>query len=189
MSGGSFEREGPRDVQCSNCGLFFDTAGVVSHETTCDYPEEREPLVEIERSRDAVAIRPRQVDRPGIDDADEHQEADEIEIEIEADIDVDEEFPRAAVDEFDQPSDPRAATDGGVSPLPVPDNAVDVDDAGEHQEAGDDVECPECGSPHVYPVDDLPGWVLKAVPDLTEYDMVCDAETSLRHGHVEVFEA
>ncbi len=48
MSGGSREPEDVKDVQCTNCGLYFSSKGIHSHRDSCDHPEWAEPLVPLE---------------------------------------------------------------------------------------------------------------------------------------------
>ncbi|SFH07536.1 hypothetical protein SAMN04488063_0100 [Halopelagius inordinatus] len=181
MSGGSFERESPRDCQCPNCGLWYDSAGVVSHNNNCQFPEDRDPMVALEDARDAPDL------------ADLADQDDDVDDERNPTEDVDELVDEAVGGlDSDPPAPSTARADGGIADLPTPD-AVDGDDAGDDQDEQHDVdddpvpECPECGSHRVYEVDDLPDWVVAAVPDLEAFDWVCDDETSLRQGNVEVF--
>jgi hypothetical protein len=179
VSGGSFERESARDAQCSNCGRWYDSAGIKSHERNCEHPDDVDPIVPVEDAGDAPDF-------------------DELREEIGTDVDEpedDRDGPDApdpiGADPSPPESTPSAKTDGGaIRELPTPDES-DVDQGrGDDVEETDDVgppQCPKCGSTRVYPVDDLPDFVTRAKPEIDQFEWVCDDETTLRHGQIEVF--
>lgn len=169
MSNGSDQSEGPNDQQCQHCGLWFHSAGLLPHETNCDYAGSPHRLHEL---TDPYAIR----------------RADDVDVEATVDGEGDPIGERTdadpALDPAPEPApdpDPEATTavtDGG-DPEPVPndwgradpeptDDDLDADPVDE-----DDDGCPECGSTVSIPISELADDLLDAAPELREYDELC----------------
>lgn len=174
MSDGSDQSEGPNDQQCRHCGLWFHSAGLLPHETNCDFAGSPHRLHDL---TDPYAIR----------------RADDVDIEATVDGDSDPTEGESgaitadpglepAPDPAGEPAPEATATvtDGG-EPEPVPDDweaaepeATDEPvDADPVDEPADRDSCPTCGSTVSIPVDELPDKVLEAVPDLAEFDELC----------------
>jgi len=195
MAGGSQEMEHDDDQQCAHCGLWFSSAGVLSHEQHCNLAEFDRRLVELRcpfaRMRaDDVDVE----DEPDVGADDRADEADEIVVDAPADPGADpsgDPTPESGGD----PTDNRARTDGG--PAAVPEfgessstTTVAVDGAG--QEASDEPACPECGSTDLDdPEDALPAEALQQTPAVRKYDHICMACSTNAQGTlsspVEVF--
>lgn len=143
-----------------------------------------------------------------ISESDISDSIDTPSIETGSEIDVDEDVQEDSDDVVDGIPDvdelepePTAATDGGgggVKPLPTPETDAETGGSSTGTDVDEDrVECPNCGCHRIYPVDDLPEFVQEvAVPEdegaeatIGDFDFVCDRETNIRAGEVEVFSA
>lgn len=192
MAGGSREPESDDDQQCAECGLWFASAGVISHERNCnlkDYDRRLQPL-----TCPFAVMRAPDVD-PGEED-DEPVEAELVDEPADPDLGseiVVEDAPTdPGADPGGDPMETAARTDGG--PMAVP--AFESDDEDDEVEDDDEdaLACPGCGGWNLDdPEEALPEEALRSTPAVREFDHICIDCSTDENGTwtspVEVFNA